>query len=195
MALAVPAGAELAPCRDAVLSSLLILFGEGLKAAGRQGAREAGERQHLLLWWEAIRLARALAAHPATADASADALASQLLLHGARLSGRLDELGHIVPLAGQPRDRWDAGMVRLGLAHLRAAQRATRLTRYHVLAGVTRCAERPADQAPPRFKRDAADAGSSSRRSARRASLATSLAPMPGRLKGQTAMQIAQPWV
>ena len=133
--LAVPAGAALAPRRDAVLSALAVMFGEGLKASGRQGDREAGHRQALALCWEAIRLARALAAHPAAAHADADALAASLLLHGARLSGRLDEAGDIVPLAGQQRDRWDAGMVRLGLAHLQAAQRATRLSRYHLQAG------------------------------------------------------------
>jgi len=134
--LAVPAGPALAERHEAVLSSLLVMFGEGMKAAGRQGERQAGERQHLALCWEAIRLARAVAAHPASADPAADALAAQLLLHGARLSGRLDDQGQIVPLAGQPRDRWDAGMVRLGLAHLRTAQRAAHLSRYHVLAGI-----------------------------------------------------------
>jgi RNA polymerase sigma-70 factor (ECF subfamily) len=88
------------------------------------------------LSWEAIRLARALAAHPAAAHADADALAALLLLHGARLSGRLDDAGDIVPLPGQPRDRWDAGMLRMGLAHLQAAQRAQALSRWHLLAGI-----------------------------------------------------------
>jgi RNA polymerase sigma-70 factor (ECF subfamily) len=136
VALEVPAGAELAPRREAVLSTLLVLFGEGQKASGRQGSREAGEAQALALCWEAIRLARAVAAHPATAHADADALAALLLLHGARLSGRLDEAGDIVPLPGQPRDRWDAGMLRMGFVHLQAAQRAERLSRYHLLAGI-----------------------------------------------------------
>ena len=30
-----------------------------------------------------------------------------LLLHGARLSGRIDAHGDPIPLAGQPRERWD----------------------------------------------------------------------------------------
>ena len=134
--LEVPAGAALPPRREAVLSALWVMFGEGSKAAGRQGSREAGEAHVLALCWEAIRLARALAAHPATAHADADALAALLLFHGARLSGRLDEAGHIVPLPGQPRDRWDAGMLRMGFVHLRAAQCAERLSRWHVLAGI-----------------------------------------------------------
>lgn len=134
--LEVPAGAALPPRRDAVLSALWVMFGEGSKAGGRQGSREAGEARVLALCWEAIRLARALAAHPATAHGDADALAALLLFHGARLSGRLDDAGDIVPLPGQPRDRWDAGMLRMGFVHLRAAQRAERLSRWHVLAGI-----------------------------------------------------------
>jgi RNA polymerase sigma-70 factor (ECF subfamily) len=131
-----PAGAELAPRREAVLATLMLMFQAGWHASGRLGERERGEAEALALSWEAIRLARALAAHPAAAHADADALAALLLLHGARLSGRLDAAGDIVPLAGQPRDRWDQGMVRMGLVHLDAAKRATRLSRWHLLAGI-----------------------------------------------------------
>jgi RNA polymerase sigma-70 factor (ECF subfamily) len=86
--------------------------------------------------WEAIRLARAVATHPACAHPDADALAALLLFHGARLTGRLDDAGEIVPLPGQARDRWDAGMLRLGLHHLRRAQRTARLSRWHLQAGI-----------------------------------------------------------
>jgi RNA polymerase sigma-70 factor (ECF subfamily) len=124
VALGLPAGAELPPRREAVLTALALMFRAGMQPQARPIA------------WEAIRLARALAAHPATAHADADALAALLLLHGARLTGRFDEQGDIVPLSGQPRDRWDAGMLRLGHAHLRAAQRGERLSRWHVQAGI-----------------------------------------------------------
>jgi RNA polymerase sigma-70 factor, ECF subfamily len=128
LSLAPPAGAELPPRRDAVLSALMLMFQSGWRADGPAATRT--------LCWEAIRLARAVAAHPAAAHADADALAATLLLHGARLSGRFDAAGDIVPLPGQPRDRWDAGMLRMGLAHLQAAQRAERLSRWHLLAGI-----------------------------------------------------------
>jgi RNA polymerase sigma-70 factor (ECF subfamily) len=144
-ALAVPAGAELAGRRESVLTALFVMFLSGQQAAGRctgdpvggQAAADPGRRaQGLALCWEAIRLARALAAHGASAHADADALAATLVLHGARLSGRFDDAGDIVPLPGQPRDRWDQGLVRLGLRHLQAAQRAERLSRWHLLAGI-----------------------------------------------------------
>ena len=134
--LAVPAGPALAERRAAVLATLWLMYGEGSKAAARQGERAAGEAAARRLCWEAIRLARALAAHPATAHADADALAALLLFHGARLTGRLDEAGDIVPLPGQARDRWDGGMLRLAVHHLQRAQRATTLSRYHLLAGM-----------------------------------------------------------
>lgn len=136
VSLAPPAGAELEARREAVLATLMLMFQAGQRAAGRAGHDAEGRDGALALCWEAIRLARALAAHPRAAHADADALAALLLLHGARLSGRFDAGGDIVPLPGQPRDRWDGGMIRMGLAHLQASQRATRLSRWHLLAGI-----------------------------------------------------------
>ncbi len=134
-----PAGHELPARREAVLTTLLLAFHAGARARARSGA-VAADAPHTLaataLCWESIRLTRALAAHPAAAHPNADALAACLLLHGARLSGQLDDAGHIVLLPGQPRDRWDSGLVRLGLAHLQAAQRGSALSRWHLLAGI-----------------------------------------------------------
>ncbi len=129
-ALRVPAGHELPPRREAVLTTLALAFHAGVRGRARRQAEAPA------LCWEAIRLARALAAHPAAAHPDADALAALLLLHGARLTGQLDEAGDVVLLPGQPRDRWDLGMVRMGLAHLQAAQRAARLSRWHLQAGI-----------------------------------------------------------
>ena len=137
--LALPAGHELAPRRESVLTALLLMFHAGQQASGRQGGHEGdtvSSHDPLAMCWEAIRLARAVAAHPATANPDADAAAALLLLHGARLTGRLDAFGDIVPLTGQPRDRWDHGLVRLGMDHLQRAQRATGLSRWHLMAGI-----------------------------------------------------------
>jgi RNA polymerase sigma-70 factor (ECF subfamily) len=146
-----PAGHELPARREAVLTTLSLAFHAGARARARSGATAAAgpalaqtegsavapnAHPATALCWESIRLARALAAHPAAAHPEADALAALLLLHGARLSGQLDDAGHIVLLPGQPRDRWDGGLVRLGLAHLQAAQRGTALSRWHLLAGI-----------------------------------------------------------
>lgn len=135
--LALPAGADLAPRREAVLTALALAFHQGQLAAGRAGAPASpGADDARQACWEAIRLARALAAHPASAAPESDALAALLLLHGARLTGRIDAQGDPIPLAGQPRERWDAGMIRLGLAHLQASQRGEALSRWHLQAGI-----------------------------------------------------------
>lgn len=125
--LGLPAGPELAERREAVLSALLLMFNAGWQGRGDDPKA---------LCWEAIRLARAVAAHPWAAHPDADALAALLLFHGARLTGRIDAAGDIVPLPGQPRDRWDMGLVRMGFGHLQRGQRATRLSRFHLQAGI-----------------------------------------------------------
>jgi RNA polymerase sigma-70 factor, ECF subfamily len=131
--LEIPSGAELPARREAVLTTLWLAFHLGQRAHVADAAHSGAPPQAC---WEAIRLARALAAQPLAAHPDADALAAQLLCHGARLTGRWGPEGEIVPLAGQPRDRWDAGMLRLGFAHLKRAQAAERLSRWHVLAGI-----------------------------------------------------------
>ena len=118
-----------------MLTTLALMFHHGQVASGRQGDAPAAH-EAMAPCWEAIRLARAVAAHPATACAEADALAALLLLHGARLTGRIDADGDIVPLPGQPRDRWDPGMLRLGFDHLQRAQRGRQLSRWHLQAGI-----------------------------------------------------------
>jgi RNA polymerase sigma-70 factor (ECF subfamily) len=139
-----PAGDELPPRRDSVLGVLSLMFLAGLHGAapadrsdrGTGATRDDTHADPRQACWEAIRLARAVAAHPAIAHPDADALAALLLLHGARLTGRWDAQGDIVPLPGQPRDRWDRGMIAMGLHHLQASQRATRLSRWHLQAGI-----------------------------------------------------------
>jgi RNA polymerase sigma-70 factor (ECF subfamily) len=136
-----PAGDALPPRRGAVLAVLALMFHTGTRARlravpGHDMDQADQARQAVALCWEAVRLARALAAHPVTASGDADALAALLLLHGARLTGAIDDEGQPLLLPGQARDRWDQGLVRLGLAHLQASQRAARLSRWHLLAGV-----------------------------------------------------------
>jgi RNA polymerase sigma-70 factor (ECF subfamily) len=128
--IALPSGLELAERREAALHAIHLLFNEGYAASGGP----VGQRPDLCL--EAIRLARSVAAHPATAHADADALAAMLLLHGARLAGRIDAEGDWLLLVEQDRSGWDASMIAAGLAHLQRAQRAERLSAWHLRAGI-----------------------------------------------------------
>jgi len=133
--LEIPSAEALPPRCEAVLTTLLLMFRAGQQAADRSGDPELRENA-LALCWESIRLARALCAHPLTHSADTEALAALLLLHGARLSGRTDAQGDFVPLPGQPRARWDGGMIRMGLLHLHRSQSASMLSRWHLLAGI-----------------------------------------------------------
>ncbi len=129
-AIELPAGPELARRRDAVLHTLHLLFNEGYAASHGEQAQRAD------LCREAIRLARAVAAHPATAHADCDALAALLLLLGARLGTRVDEAGDWLLLEEQDRAAWDGRLIAAGLAHLERAQRAEQLSAWHLRAGI-----------------------------------------------------------
>ncbi len=129
-ALAVPPPQELPARRDAVLTALYLMFNEGYQsAAGSDYARRE-------LCFEAIRLTRALAAHPVAGAPQAHALAATLCLHAARLSGRTDADGRPLLLPQQPRDRWDAGLVAMGMHHLDRSRSGDTLTRWHCEAAI-----------------------------------------------------------
>jgi RNA polymerase sigma-70 factor (ECF subfamily) len=129
-ALAVPPPGELPARRDAVLAAIYLMFNEGYQSA----AGDAYARRELC--FEAIRLARALAAHPVTGGPIADAFAATLCLHAARLGGRIDADGQPLLLPEQARERWDRGLVALGLRHLDRARGGAVLTRWHCEAAI-----------------------------------------------------------
>ncbi|MCU0938862.1 MAG: sigma-70 family RNA polymerase sigma factor [Burkholderiaceae bacterium] len=130
---ALPAGAQLPPRREAVLVAIHLLFNEGY-ASSDVAADASPQRPDLCR--EAIRLARALAAQPATAHPDADALAALLLLQGAWLGARVDAHGDWRLLEEHDRAQWDGAMIAAGLAHLQRAQRAEALSAWHLRAGI-----------------------------------------------------------
>jgi RNA polymerase sigma-70 factor (ECF subfamily) len=85
---------------------------------------------------EAVRLARALAQHPVTAGPASDALAALLALTAARLATRVGPDGVAQLLEDQPRDRWDGGLITLGLSHLERSAHGTELTVWHLRAEI-----------------------------------------------------------
>lgn len=125
-----PAGADLPPRRAAALIAIHLLFSEGYAST----VDDTAQRPDLCR--EAIRLARALAAHGATAHPDADALAALLLLQGAWLGARVDAQGEWRLLEDHDRSRWDTAMIAAGLAHLQRAQRAQALSAWHLRAGI-----------------------------------------------------------
>lgn len=115
-----PRGERLAERLDAVLEVIYLIFNEGYTAtSGEDWMRPA-------LCDEALRLSRTLAAlMPEVSEVFG--LQALLELQASRAPARVDEHGQPVLLLDQDRNRWDAVLIRRGLAALdRAQQLASR---------------------------------------------------------------------
>lgn len=130
---AIPEEAELGARLANVLEVLYLLFNEGYSAHSGEELTRAE------LCAEAIRLARMLAANPATAGPSVEALLALMHLQASRLPARVDGEGVLLLLDQQERSRWDQGLIATGLHHLERASTGDLLTPYHVEAAIAAC--------------------------------------------------------
>lgn len=128
--IALPSGPALPPRREAAMNAIHLLFNEGYTANNDADAQRPD------LCREAIRLARALAAHPFAGHPDAHALAALLLFQGAWLGTRVDAQGDWRLLDEQDRSLWDGSMIAAALAHLSHAQQAERMSAWHLRAGI-----------------------------------------------------------
>jgi RNA polymerase sigma-70 factor (ECF subfamily) len=115
---------------ETVRTALYLMFNEGYSAS----SGEALVQTEFCV--EAVRLARALAAHPMTMSPASDALAALLALTAARLPTRVGPDGVAQLLDEQPREQWDRGLIALGLAHLGRSARGDELTVWHLRAEI-----------------------------------------------------------
>ena len=111
-------------------TALYLMFNEGYSASS------GDDLVHPELCVEAVRLARALAAHPVTASAASDALAALLALTAARLPTRVGPDGVAQLLDDQPRGRWDRQLIAIGLDHLGRSARGAEITVWHLRAEI-----------------------------------------------------------
>lgn len=124
---------ELPPARElveerlpAILHAIYLLFDAGyLSVHHQQWIRP-------MLCTDALRMARLLAAHPATNQPQTHALAALLHFSAARLPARVDDSGRPVPLAQQDRRKWDRSLIAAGFQHFDAAIRGETVSRYHI---------------------------------------------------------------
>lgn len=126
-----PSARELAQERlPAILQAIYLLFDAGyLSVHHEQWSRP-------VLCFDALRLIRLLAAHPATDEAQTHALAALLHFSAARLPARTDEQGRPVPLIRQDRAKWDRALITAGFRHLDAAIGGSSISRYHIEAAI-----------------------------------------------------------
>ena len=115
---------------ESVRTALYLMFNEGYSAS----SGEVLVQPELCV--EAVRLARALAAHPMTRGPASDALAALLALTAARLATRVGPDGVAQLLEDQPREQWDAGLIALGFDHLARSAAGEELTVWHLRAEI-----------------------------------------------------------
>jgi RNA polymerase sigma-70 factor (ECF subfamily) len=118
---------------DSVIDALYLMFNEGYAAT-------SGD--HLIrddVAAEAIRLARMLAAHRATASPRAWALLALMLLHAARFPARVDADGTLFLLREQDRTQWDRALIAEGLRALDRSAAGDAVSAEHLEAGIAAC--------------------------------------------------------
>ena len=111
----VPRGEELAPRLASVLEAVYLIFNEGYTAT------TGADWMRPQLCDEALRLGRMLA-ELAPAEAEVHGLVALMELQASRTAARHDRSGRPVLLLQQDRSRWDALLIRRGLAALARAQ-------------------------------------------------------------------------
>lgn len=125
---AVPA--DFAARLPAVLRALYLLFNEGYHGASRETAIRSE------LCHEAMRLIAILLDHPSGSVPAAHALAALMCLNAARLAGRTDDAGNLVPLAGQDRSLWDRKLIGKGVTFLELSATGADISEYHIEAAI-----------------------------------------------------------
>jgi RNA polymerase sigma-70 factor (ECF subfamily) len=125
-----PAEERLGERLNDVLEVLRLVFNEGYRA------HRGEDLVQVELVHEALRLAKLLAEHPATAKPSVHALIALMYLLGARLPARVDQAGDVLTLAQQDRALWDRRWIAAGFAHFHASIAGTELTALHAEARI-----------------------------------------------------------
>jgi len=124
-----PEAHQLAERLDSVLQTLYLMFNEGYSSGGEQLLRQD-------LVEESVRLAVLVADHPSTTAPHCHALLALFLLQAARSPARVDAAGDLFLLRDQDRSQWDRALISEGLRRLDQSASGTRMTEYHLEAGI-----------------------------------------------------------
>lgn len=113
-----------------VLTTIYLLFSEGYASSGTERAL------HDELCHEAVRLTEILANDPRTGTPAVHAMTGLLMLHLARLPGRLSSDGDWLLLPEQDRSKWNHGLISLGLQWMHRSGVGDQCSQYHVEAAI-----------------------------------------------------------
>jgi RNA polymerase sigma-70 factor (ECF subfamily) len=125
----IPVGAELNNRLDIVLQAIYLLFNEGYNSNSKDLIRKD-------LCEEALRLALMLTEHTYTNKPKCAALVSLFALQVSRFDARESELGEIILLENQDRDKWNQQLIKIGLDYLRKSSEGSELSEYHIEAAI-----------------------------------------------------------
>ncbi len=125
-----PASAALQDRRNAVLTSLYLLFNEGYKRTESEGLLDRD------LCLEALRLALLITNTPTLCSPEALALVALMSLLAARFDTRTNAKGAIVLLPEQDRSQWNRELIRRGMAYLARSEPDVYTSSYHLEAGI-----------------------------------------------------------
>lgn len=114
----------------AVYQAIYLLFNEGYH--GSQSERTVRED----LCFEALRLALLLSEHPAGARPATFALVALFCFDAARLPGRVDAAGFLIPLEQQDRSTWNQELIGRGFSYLERSAAQTEVSAFHLEAGI-----------------------------------------------------------
>ncbi len=113
-----------------VLTTLYLLFNEGYYSESRDSVL----REDLCL--EAMRLTYLLLENTVTAQSNVHALFSLMCFHASRFETRKTENGEIILYHDQDETRWNSALIAKGAYHLHLASQGTKLSKYHIEAGI-----------------------------------------------------------
>jgi RNA polymerase sigma factor (sigma-70 family) len=122
--------ADFAARLPSVLRTLYLLFNEGYHGASRETAIRSE------LCHEAMRLIVVLLGHPSGCAPATHALAGLMCLNAARLPGRTDAQGNLIPLAEQDRALWDRKLIAKGVKFLELSAAGADISEYHIEAAI-----------------------------------------------------------
>jgi RNA polymerase sigma-70 factor (ECF subfamily) len=130
MPIEVPSETEIDKRLETVLTTLYLLFNEGYYSE----SRDTVLRKDLCL--EAMRLTRLLVENGLTSRPSADALLALMCFHSSRFDARLNEREEPVLYQDQDETLWNRELITYGGYYLTRASRGSKISKYHLEAGI-----------------------------------------------------------
>jgi RNA polymerase sigma factor (sigma-70 family) len=125
-----PAEAELHNRLETVLTTLYLLYNEGYYSS----SQDVSVRQDLCL--EAMRLTHLLLENKTTNRPNVNALLSLMCFHSSRFEARTNQQGETVLYHDQDISLWNTELINKGEYYLNLASKGTKLSKYHIEAGI-----------------------------------------------------------